>query len=60
MVETIGPEVLAALVLTIGLAWVLVVLGVDAGQLEARRPRRRCAACGRLLEEGDRRCRCRR
>lgn len=59
MLEGMDPEALAALVLTSGLGWALVLLGLKAGALHERRARDHCAACGRLLEE-DRRCRCRR
>jgi hypothetical protein len=57
MIETLDPQTLTPLVLTSGLGWLLVVLGLAYRRLEPRRTRARCAACGRLPER-DGRCGC--
>lgn len=58
MFETLDSNILASLVLTSGLSAVLVFVGMRAKLLVARHPRKRCPACGRLVE-GGRGCRCR-
>jgi hypothetical protein len=58
MPETLDPAAFTVTVLTGGLAWLLLRLGLRGGLLELRRTRRRCAACRRLLEAGES-CRCR-
>ena len=57
MFEMLDTETFTALVLTGGLGWFLMQLGIRGKLLESRRTRRRCVACRRTWEDG-RPCRC--
>ena len=58
MFETLDSGIFTALVLTGGLGWFLMQLGLRGRLLERRRSRQRCTACLRIWED-DRPCRCR-
>jgi hypothetical protein len=58
MLEPIDSGALSVLVLTSGLAVVLVGVSLRSKILQIRQPKR-CVACGRLLTRGDG-CQCRR
>ena len=45
----IAPEVLIALVTTLGAGWLMMAAGVEKGALERRRQRRICPSCGREI-----------
>jgi hypothetical protein len=59
VVETIDGGVLVALLLVGGLGSAMVLFGLKASALDERRVRRRCAACGRSVDD-DGPCLCRR
>jgi len=45
----VDPQVLAALVVTAVVGWMMVVAGVGKSALEWRRRRRICPSCGREI-----------
>jgi len=45
----IDPQVLIAVVTTLGAGWLMMAVGVEKNGLERRRRRRICPSCGREI-----------
>jgi len=46
----LDPQVLIAVLTTLGAGWLMMAVGVEKNQLERRRQRRRCPSCGREID----------
>jgi hypothetical protein len=47
--STLTPQLAMLAVITTGIGFVMIRLGLGQGQLRLRRAERRCPACGRLV-----------
>jgi len=43
------PQVLIAVLTTLGAGWLMIAAGVEKNMLERRRPHRVCPSCGREI-----------